>query len=274
MSARIHPTAMVGSQVELAEDVYIGPYCLLEGSIKIESGTVLLGHVCTQGPMTIGRNNRIYPHTTLGYDPQDLAFNPDKSGVGCVIGNSNIIREGVSIHRATQDSPTRIGHGNMLMAHSHVAHDCVLENDVVMANSALLGGHCYVEDGAFLGGNCGIHQFCRIGRLAMVSAEQGVSQDVAPFCMVLETRTVTGLNRVGLRRAGMRDAIKPLEKAYEILLRANESNHNAIARVRRELGDCSACLEMAAFVEASRRGITRHFNRKHVMMRSNDPLIA
>ena len=266
MSAQIHPTAIVGPEVQLADDVIIGPSCYLEGRIILGPGSVLLNHVFAKGPLTLGEQNRVYPNVTLGHDPQDAGFDPDTPGAGCIIGDRNTIREGVSIHRATGDIPTTIGDDNMIMAYGHVAHDCKLGNHIVMANNALLGGHCEVQNNVFIGGNGGAHQFCRIGRLAMIGGTNAVSQDVAPFCMVMENRTVTGLNRVGLRRAGMRDQIKSLEQAYNILLDGKTLNANAIAQVREQFANCPACLEMADFVDSSKRGVTRHYNRKYVMM--------
>lgn len=271
MSAKIHPTAVVGDAVELADDVVVGPYCVLTGKISIAAGTVLLHQVYARGPLTVGRNNRVYPNVTLGYDPQDWSFDPNVDGAGTVIGDNNIFRENVTIHRATRQTPTTIGNRNMFMACAHVAHDCQVGSYVTLANGALLAGHVTVGDGVFVGGNAGVHQYCRIGRLAMISGLHGATQDVPPFCNVLENRTITGLNRVGLRRAGLRHAIRPLEQAYNILLQSRLNNANGIQRVREEFADVPECIEFADFIATSKRGICRHYNRKDVAMLGDLP---
>lgn len=271
MSVQIHPTAIVDEQVQFGSNVTVGPFCILEGDITLGDNCRLLANVHMKGPLTIGADCRFYPHSCIGYDPQDRGFDPDTPGAGTVLGERNVFREGVTIHRATKDHPTSLGSDNMLMSNSHIGHDSQLGSHITMANSALVAGHVHVGDGVFIGGNAGIHQFCKVGRLVMISGQRGVLQDVPPFCNVLETRTITGLNRVGLRRAGLRRSIKNLERAFEILFLSNQSNPVGIEQVRRELSHCPLCQEMADFVATSTRGIARHFNRKHMMSAQDFP---
>lgn len=269
MSATIHPTAIIDQDVELADDVVIGPYCVLEGKISIGRGTRLLNHVTVKGPLTMGEDNLVYPYVSLGHDPQDLSFNPEEPGAGTVIGDRNKFRESFCVHRATGDKPTSIGSDCMFMHISHVGHDCQIGNHVILSNSCLLGGHTVMGDHVVCAGNSGTHQFVRVGRMAMLGALVGVNQDLPPFCLALELRTIAGINRVGLRRNGLRHAIKPLERAYEMLCMRAESNTNAIKRVRQELADSPEAQEMADFVENSKRGICRHFSRHRVMMQGD-----
>lgn len=266
MSTTIHPTAIIGPEVELADNVTIGPYCVLEGKVSVGSGTLLMHHATLKGPLKLGEHNRIYPFVSIGQDPQHLAFDPDIPGAGTIVGDGNIFRESSSVHRATGKIPTTMGNQNMLMSVSHIAHDCIVGNNAILANSALVGGHCTIGDHAFLGANSAAHQNTRIGRMAMLGAQMGVNQDLPPFCLCMENRTISGLNRVGLRRHGLRHAVKSLERAYEILCMGAENNPNAIKRVRAELADSPEAQEMASFIEQSTRGICRHFSRHKVMM--------
>jgi UDP-N-acetylglucosamine acyltransferase len=252
----IHPSSIVDPQAELAEGVIIGPQCVVQGPVKIGSGTQLLHRVTLQGPLTIGKNNRIYPNATLGLEPQDRKYDMNKGGAGTLIGDDNILREGVTIHRATGDHPTTVGSRNFLMVNSHLAHDVTIGNDITMANGTLIAGHVTIEDRAVFGGNAVVHQFCRIGRMAMMSGIRGVTQDVPPFCVVYHSKRVGSLNLIGLRRAGYRASIDPLKKAFEILYRMGLPTNAAVKRIEAELGTDPLCAEFAAFCKASKRGVT------------------
>ena len=218
---QIHQTATVDDQATLADDVVVGPQCVIEGPVTIGPGTRLIAQVYLRGPMTIGANNTFYPTAVIGLEPQDWKADPDKPGKGTVIGDGNMLREGVSIHRASRDEhATTVGDRNYLMANSHVAHDCIVGNDCMFANSALLGGHCVVGDRVILGGNSGVQQFCRIGRLSMLGGCEGMTADLPPFCMVHHTKQVSALNLIGLRRAGYAAAFTDLAEGIERCLTA------------------------------------------------------
>lgn len=253
---QIHPTATVDEQAQLAEDVIVGPQCVIEGPVTIGPGTKLIAQVYLRGPMTIGANNTFYPTAVIGLEPQDWKADPDKPGKGTVIGDGNMLREGVSIHRASRDEhATTLGDRNYLMACSHVAHDCVVGNDCMFANSALLGGHCEVGDGVIMAGNSGAQQFCRIGRLSMVGGAEGITADLPPFCMVHHTKQVSALNLIGLRRAGLRAHIKPLREAFNLYYRRGIPGGKALAMIDEQLDDILVT-EFTDFIKASQRGVT------------------
>lgn len=255
--AQIHPTAILSDRVELADDVVVGPHCVLEGAVRIGPGTRLMHRVSIKGPITIGANNVFYPNTMIGYEPQDLKFHPDTEGAGTLIGDSNVIREGFSIHRATGSHPTTIGSHCYLMANSHMGHDCVIGNKVMLANGALLAGHVHLADGVIMGGNAVIHQHCRLGRMVMLAGVRGVNKDVPPFCLVITTMRVSALNLVGLRRAGHRQDIEPLSEAFDIFYKQGLPVPSALKKI--ETGPLMAnalVKEFVEFIHSSKRGMT------------------
>lgn len=254
--AQVHPSAIIDERACLEEGVTIGPGCIIEGEVRVGSNTRLLANVHLFGPVTLGRDNVLYPNTCLGYAGQHRAIDHDKPGAGLIVGDGNVLREGVSIHRAIGDRPTTVGDHNYLMVNAHVGHDSVVGNHCVLANCALLGGHVAVADNAIVSGNAAVHQFCRIGRLALISGCQGITQDLPPFCVCYVTRTVSSLNLVGLRRAGLREHIGPLKRAFDIFFRSGHANGRAIRRIESELGDDPLCLELIQFIRHSERGIT------------------
>ena len=254
--SQIHPSAVIDSQVEMAEDVYVGPGCVFEGKIKIGSGNHFTAGVYLKGPMEIGKSNRFYPNAYYGHEPQDKKFDPNTEGAGTVIGDENIFREGVSIHRATADIPTRVGNGNYLMVNTHLAHDVQLSNDCVLGNGVLIAGHAKIADKVIFGGNAVVHQFVRMGRMSLISGAIGITQDLPPFCVSYNMRSTGSLNIVGLRRNGHRASIKPLKQAFELFFRSGLSNKHAAKRVIAELGDNELCKEFADFVLTTQRGIS------------------
>lgn len=219
--AQIHPSAICEGDVKLAPDVVIGPHCVLTGPITIASGTRLLGNVYLQGPLQIGADNTIYPFTCLGFAPQSLSADPTQPGQGLVIGNHNTLRESVTIHRALfDDGSTRIGDHNYLMVNSHIGHDCQVGNHCVFANGTLLGGHVHIGDRVVTGGNAAIHQFCRVGRGAMLSGNAGLTRDLPPFFMLTGINIAASINIVGLRRSKTpREHIDTVRWVYKILYR-------------------------------------------------------
>ena len=198
----IHPTAVIDPNAQLGADVRVGPYCVIEAGVTIGDRTSLGPYVHIQGDTTIGPDNVIHSNATLGFPPQFIGF--DGSATPLVIGARNTIREYVSINRGlTMDNPTRVGDDCFFMAASHIAHDCQVGNGVIMANGVLLAGHITVGDRAFISGNAAAHQFCRIGRLAMIGGLAKIPKDAPPF-MISEGHPgyIRGVNSVGLKRAG------------------------------------------------------------------------
>lgn len=260
----VHPSAIVGPEVQLADDASIGPWCCLEGSITIGSGTRLLERVSVRGPARIGAGNTIYPGASLGFAPQDLKFDPDTPGSGIVLGDGNQVRESATIHRATGDRPTTLGNHSYMMVNSHLGHDSVVGDHVMLANNVGLGGHVEIGDRVILGGAAHVHQFCRIGRMAMMSGVTGTTQDIPPFCTVYVTRYIGSLNLVGLRRAGYRDSIKPLEQAFKLVFRSRLPNAEAVNQARRNDRMMADPLvsEFIEFIAASKRGISPYQSKR------------
>jgi UDP-N-acetylglucosamine acyltransferase len=218
----IHPTACVSAGAELGQNVAVGPFCVVEAGARIGDGTRLAAHVTVFGGVTIGGDCRLHPCAVIGDEPQDHGYRNQPSFVR--IGDRCVIREGVTVHRGTQEgSETRVGNDCFLMANSHVAHNVVVEDGVILANGALLAGHVHVGAYAFISGNCAIHQFCRVGTRAMMGGLSVLTQDLPPF-MTLRTgalNTVVGTNVVGMRRGGMdAEARRAVKRAYDLLYRS------------------------------------------------------
>ncbi len=252
---RIHPTTIIEGDVQLADNVEVGPWCCLKGPIALGDGTKLLRRVELYGPLTMGEGNVVYPNACLGFAPQDLKFDPLHPGAGTTVGSRNVFREGVTIHRATGSHPTTIGDDNYFMVNTHVAHDCTIHNHCHLANGALLAGHVALADRVILGGNSAVHQFCRVGRLAMISGGVVITQDLPPFCVSHTIKSVGSLNLIGLRRQDLRDHVGPLKQAFDILFRHSHTNPNACQLILDRLGYDPLCRELADFVRASKRGI-------------------
>lgn len=214
----IHPTAIIGSGAKLGNNVEIGPHSIIGSAVTIGNDSVVGANVVIEGEVIIGPANRIAHGTVIGGEPQDLGFSPTtRSRVE--IGAKNVIREHCTIHRGTaEDSATRIGDDNFLMAGAHVGHNCEIGNKVIIANNCLLGGYVSVADGAFLGGGCVFHQFMRLGRLAIAQGASAFSKDIPPFVIAAERNYVFGLNTVGLRRAGFSSAQRSeIKRAFKLL---------------------------------------------------------
>lgn len=252
---RIHPTAVIDPAAELALDVQVGPYVVIEGSVRIGPGCVLrpYAHLC--GPLTMGRGNRVYSGAVLGERPQHLKYNDESTRLE--IGDENTFREHVTVHRGTTQSLlTRIGSNNYFMAHSHVAHDCQVGDGCMLANGALMGGHCILENNVFLSGNCALHQWVRVGRLALLSGVSAVTKDIPPFVVQQNINVAVGVNVVGMRRAGIATPrIDAVRRAFHIIYHEGLILPNALARVERELGSVAEVTEMVAFIRRSTRGI-------------------
>jgi UDP-N-acetylglucosamine acyltransferase len=254
----IHPTAIVDPRAHLGPGVKIGPYSTIAGRVVIGEDTKIGSHVVIQDYTTIGARCRIFQFATLGEIPQDLKFAGEPSEL--IIGDDNTIREYATLHRGTAGGGgiTRVGNGNLLMAYTHVAHDCLIGNGVIMSNAATLAGHIVVEDRAIIGGLSAVHQFSRIGRFAFVGGASAVARDVPPYTMAYGNRAkLVGLNLVGLKRAGFSDAtIQALRQAFDLLFLAPGTLKEGVARVRQELGHIAEIQDLLTFVESSERGLT------------------
>ena len=216
--ARIHSTAVVATGSKLAQGVVVGPFAVIEEAVEIGAGTLIGPHAVIHRFARIGRNNRIHAHAVIADEPQDLSFCGEETWVE--IGDDNVLREGVTIHRSTDAAlPTRIGSGCYLMAYAHAGHECQLGDGVILTNNVMLAGHVEVGDRAIVAGGAAIHQFCRVGSLTMVSGLAGVVKDVLPYSIVmgLPARHYR-LNTVGLRRAGIiGERYRTLEQAFRAL---------------------------------------------------------
>lgn len=259
MPTEIHATAVVDSTALIDEDVFIGPFCILGKGVKIGRGARLLSNVIVEGMTEIGEECTVYPFSSIGFQPQDLKYKGEATGVK--IGKRNIIREYTTIHRASVggEGMTIVGDENFLMAYVHVAHDCKIGNHVIMANAAALAGHVAVEDYAYIGGLVGVHQFTRIGAYSMVGAFSAIGQDIPPFTMASGVRAkLFGLNTVGLKRHGFSDStVAELKKAYKILFRDKGTLKEAIKKVQVELPYTEEIKHLIEFIEKNKRGICR-----------------
>lgn len=255
----IHPTAIVHPKAEIADGVEIGPYTVVGEHVKIGSGTRIESHVLIEGWTTIGERNHIFSFSSIGVAPQDTGYRGEKTAV--VIGDDNIIREFATIHRATtkEERITSIGNRNFLMAYIHVAHDCMLGNNIIMANNAAFGGHVIVEDHAVLGAIVGIHQFVRVGAYSMIGGQSAVVLDVPPYVNATGNRAqLYGLNLVGLKRKGFSEqTIGSLKKAYKIIFRSGLTQDEAFRRVIEEFPDTREVAYLVDFMRHSKRGVTR-----------------
>jgi UDP-N-acetylglucosamine acyltransferase len=254
----IHPTAVIHNKAEIDEGVSVGPYCIIEDKVKIKKGTKLLMHAVIQGNTEIGENCTISPFTSIGGPPQDLTYKDEDTTV--VIGDNNVIKEYVTINRGTPhgNGITKVGNGNFIMAYAHIAHDCIVGNNVIMANCATLAGHVEVADSVIFGGLCAVHQFCRIGKYAFISGLTGVPKDIPPFIIAAGNRAKPyGLNVVGLERHNFsKDEILKLKKAYRILFRSSLPLSTAMKIIREEL-DGNNISELLDFIGSAKRGICR-----------------
>ncbi|GET38810.1 acyl-ACP--UDP-N-acetylglucosamine O-acyltransferase [Microseira wollei] len=236
MKTLIHPTAVIHPGAELHPTVQVGAYAVIGEKVKVGAGTAIGAHVVIDGDTEIGECNQIFPGAAIGLEPQDLKY--DGSPTRVIIGNGNKIREYVTINRATREpEATLIGNNNLLMAYSHVAHNCTIEDSVIITNSVALAGHVYIESKAVIGGVLGIHQFVRIGRLAMVGGMSRIDRDVPPYMLVEGNPSrVRSLNQVGLKRAGITEldqgqVFQTLKKAFRILYRSGLTFNQALEQL-------------------------------------------
>lgn len=255
VSARVHPSAVVGGEVELGPGVEVGPFCLIDGRVKIGAGTRLISHVAVFGVAELGEMNVLHPGVVIGDEPQDLEYSGAPRAVR--IGNRNVFRESVTVHRGSEKGEiTIVGDDNFLMANAHVGHDCRLGNNIIITNGTLLGGWVQLADGVNISGNCALHQYVRVGRFAMFRGLTRASRDVPPFCLIDDTHVVRSINVVGLRRAGFSGAsIMALRKAFAALFRTRLNMRQAIEHLLAAGPPTSEVAELIEFIRTSKRGV-------------------
>lgn len=255
----IHPTAIVHEGAQVADNVEIGPYAIIGEHVSIGSGTTIGPHTVIEGWTEIGCDNRIFQFASIGAAPQDLKYRGEKALLK--IGDRNTVREFATLHRGTADGggETVVGNDNLFMAYSHVAHDCILGNQVILANGATLAGHVEVDDFAILGGLCAVHQFTRIGSHVMISGGSMVTQDVPPFSIAQGDRAKTvGINQIGLKRRGFSDeAVRGIKQAYKLIFRSGLRTEEALEQIAKEIKDCPEVEKFSEFVRNSARGVAR-----------------
>ncbi len=252
----IHPTAIVSSEAEMADDVRVGPYAVIEDYVQVGAGTEIGAYTLLKRGTSLGRHNRIFEHVVLGGEPQDLKFRGETSKL--VIGDHNVIREFATLHRACgEGQATTVGSKNFFMVGVHVAHNCQVGDENVFANGVALAGHITVEDHVFLSNNVGAHQFVRFGRFAMVGGKSKIVQDVLPFFITDgNPPRVRGINSVGLRRAEFsRESRLALKEAYRILFRASLPLPHALEKL--SLIEDHQVTHLLRFIQQSTRGFTR-----------------
>ena len=257
MTTTIHPTAVVDPGAQLGQGVHVGPFCIVEKDTVLGDNTWLDAYVQIKAGTSMGSGNKVYAHTCIGGEPQHLTFSSE--GCRVEIGNNNLIREFITIHRGTKESGgvTRIGSGCMLMAYVHIAHDCILSDTIMLANATMLGGHVHIEHGAILGGQSGVHQFVRIGRHSFLGGKGGLPQDLPPYMLAQGCRgTLRGPNLVGLRRLGLpKETISAMKAAYKTIWRSGLPRQEALEQIDTEYGHIEQIKTLLNFIRSTERGI-------------------
>ena len=253
-SALIHPSSVIGDEVTLGAEVEIGPFCFLTGKVRIGAHTRLISQVTIFGATEIGEGNVLHPNVVIADEPQDIAYTGGERKVR--IGHRNVFREGTTIHRGSEHGEvTIVGDDNFFMQNSHAAHDCRIGNSTIIAGGALLAGWVEVGDRALVSGNCVVHQYTRIGRLAMMRGLSRTSRDIPPFCIMDGTHTLRGINVVGLRRVGFKVAqIRALREAFIALFGKRQNLKMALERMS-SAQHTPEVKEMVEFIRASKRGV-------------------
>lgn len=257
---KIHPTAIVDPSVRLADDVEVGPYCILGPDITAGARTRFVAHVFVEGITTIGEDNVFFPYSTVGVASQDKKYHGERCALE--IGSRNTVREFVSIHRGTVGGGgvTRIGDDNWIMTQVHIAHDVQIGNQTILSHAATIGGHVTIGDWAVLSGGSAVHQFCRIGKHAIVGGYSVITQDVLPYSTSVSPRDnkIFGANAVGLERRGYpTPVIESLQKSFRLLTRAGLNTTQAIERIRAEVAPCPEVDEVIEFIRTAERGFIK-----------------
>jgi UDP-N-acetylglucosamine acyltransferase len=255
----LHPSAEVDPGATLGPGTTVGPFSVIGPEVSLGPDCRVGPHVVIQGPATIGARCRFFPFASVGQDPQDLKYRGERTTLE--IGDGNIFRESVTVHRGTAGGGgiTRLGSQNLLMAGAHVAHDCQVGSQVIFANAATLAGHVTVEDGATIGAFSGVHQFCRVGRHAYIGGFSVITQDALPYVLTVGNRARSfGINVIGLERKNVpHQAIEALKRAYRILFRSKLTLQAALERLDREFGAQPEVRALAQFIRDSSRGVIR-----------------
>ena len=256
----IHPSAIIDPKAEIGEGVEIGPFTIIERDVSIDEGTRIGPHVIIREGTHIGKRCQIFQYASIGEAPQAFFYRGEKTSL--FIGDQNVIREFVTLHRGTTrgGGKTFIGNDNFFMAYSHVAHDCQIGNWVIMANGATLGGHILIEDYAIIGGLSAIHQFCRVGTHAFISGLTGVTLDIPPYTLASGNRAkLFGLNAVGLKRHNFsEETLKALKKAYRIIFRSSLRLTKAVKAIEEDdIFSIPEVKRLLDFIQHSKRGICR-----------------
>jgi UDP-N-acetylglucosamine acyltransferase len=251
----IHELAVIHPSAEIGSDVSVGPYAIIEGNTVIGNGCVVEAHAMIREWTTLGERCHVHPQAVLGGVPQDSKFKGEVSRLR--IGDENVIRESVSIHRATgEGAESIVGDGNTFMAHSHIGHNCVVGSRTMISTYVGIAGCCEIEDDAVIGGQVGVHQYVRIGKLAMIAGHSAIRRDVPPFMMAEgEATQIIGINRIGLQRHGVSaESREALRKAYKILFRSGLNTSEALERIEQEVPQSAEVQYLADFVRRTSRG--------------------
>lgn len=255
----IHPTAIVHPQAKLDPSVEVGPYSIISKTVEIGPGCIIGPHVFITGVTTIGSGNRFHAGCVIGDAPQDLKYKDEPTRLR--IGDNNVFREHFTVHRSNKTAEdTVIGSNNFFMANAHIGHNCEVGNHVIIANGVLLAGHVTIQDRAFISGNCLIHQFTRVGTLALMQGGSGISKDLPPFTVASQQNSICGLNIVGLRRAGVGPEERmELKRLYRALFRSGKNLREAVASARNQFSGNSSVI-LLDFIAKARRGVCTHAN--------------
>jgi UDP-N-acetylglucosamine acyltransferase len=251
----IHPTACVDSSASLADDVQVGPNAFIDADVVIGPST-RIDHGAHIGRWTtIGANNRIFPGAVVGHEPQDLGYKGDEAYT--VIGDNNVMREGFTVHRGYRaGTSTVIGNNNYFMVNSHVAHNCVLGNHIILVNGSLLAGHVEIGDRVIISGNCQVHQFVRIGPFAMMRGGSGTTKDIPPFCVNDSINWLRAINVIGLKRNGFDERrVRAVKEAFKTLFRSGMGLRQAMEKIESDPAVTADVRQMLDFIRASKRGI-------------------
>ncbi|MBU2512968.1 acyl-ACP--UDP-N-acetylglucosamine O-acyltransferase [bacterium] len=255
----IHKTAIIDPKAKLHESVSVGAFSVIGPDVEIDANTDIQHHVIIDGCTKIGSNNRFFPFSSIGLEPQDKKYQGEASLLE--IGSDNLIREYVTINRGTEvgGGITRLGDRGWIMAYCHIAHDCLVGNDVTMSNGTTLGGHVIIKDYATLGGMTGIHQFCRIGEYAITGGQSMITQDAVPFSIVAGNRAkLAGINYIGLDRRGFTsEQIEMINQAYKVFFKSGLTKDAALIKLREEFAGIEIISLLIKFIEESERGVCR-----------------
>jgi len=257
---KIHPTAVVSPEASLGEGVSIGAYSIIGARVVLGKGSRVASHVVIEGPTQVGMNCQFFPYASIGFPPQDLKYKGENTEL--VIGDHNVFREYVTVNRGTVQGGGRtvIGHHNFFMAYSHVAHDCLLGDHIIMANAATLAGHVIIEDHATIGAFSGVHQFCKVGVHGFVGGYSVITKDVLPYSKTVSARDARnyGVNTLGLQRQGFSpESIHAIRVAYRIILQSRQNTSQALVTLKKKFSDRPEIQVIINFIEKSERGIIK-----------------